>query len=298
MPAGRRNRCERCYWTSTALKRIEIDAAAFSSPATAAAFRDFGLWLINATGPHKAAQKIHRYLQFFLNINDQWPSCANYHALLDIFGAEGLHLARLPMRWLRETRGIVADPALREADSERRRIDAIHASLPKGSKGSNALVAFANTLRTRHAEGKTSLRSIRLALSPAASLLRRCDQDGRKLPSQAELDVFLSASPGQLAAITGFANFVNNAFGGKLIPRVDQLQIVKARRSALEGKLTNLLRQDLGTDDVLKRWIPCAMEYFHNVPARAVLTLTERDVTLDDAGAVVTLKGIKYWVPI
>ncbi|WP_415258473.1 hypothetical protein [Thauera phenylacetica] len=298
MPAGRRNLCERCYWTNTARKRIAIDAAAFSSPAMAAAFREFGQWLINAVGPHKACQTIHRYLQFFLDINDRWPACANYQALLDLFGAEGLRRARLPMRWLKETRGIVADAALRQADSERRRIAAILASFPEGNVGAKALVAFANELEARHAQGKTSLHSIRLALSPAASLLRRGDRDGRKLPGQPALDDFLAESPGQKAAVTGFVNFLNDAFGGELVPHIDELQVEKARRSALEGKLMDLLRQNLGPDDVLKRWIPCALEYFHDVPARAVKALTDHDVTRDDSGAVVTLNGIKYWVPI
>lgn len=298
MPAGRRNLCERCYWTNTARKRIAIDAAAFSSPAMAAAFREFGQWLINAVGPHKACQTIHRYLQFFLDINDRWPACANYQALLDLFGAEGLRRARLPMRWLKETRGIVADAALRQADSERRRIAAILASFPEGNVGAKALVAFANELEARHAQGKTSLHSIRLALSPAASLLRRGDRDGRKLPGQPALDDFLAESPGQKAAVTGFVNFLNDAFGGELVPHIDELQVEKARRSALEGKLMDLLRQNLGSDDVLKRWIPCALEYFHNVPARAMKALTDHDVTRDDSGAVVTLNGIKYWVPI
>lgn len=298
MPAGRRNLCERCYWANTAQKRIAIDAAAFSSPAMAAAFREFGQWLINAVGPHKASQTIHRYLQFFLDINDRWPACASYQALLELFGAEGLRRARLPMRWLKETRGIVADAALRQADSERRRIAAILASFPEGSVGAKSLVAFATTLKARHAQGKTSLHSIRLALSPAASLLRCCDPDGRTLPSQTALDDFLAASPGQQAAITGFVNFMNEAFGGELVPRIDELQVEKARRSALEGKLMDLLRQGLGSDDVLKRWIPCALEYFHNVPARAVKALTDHDVTRDGSGAVVTLNGIRYWVPI
>ena len=297
-PAGRRSLCERCYWTRTTHRRIEIDACAFSSPAMAAAFREFGQWLINAVGPHKAAQTIHRYLQFFLDINDRWPACANYQALLELFGAEGLRRARLPMRWLKETHGIVADATLRQADSARRGSAAIIASLPEGSTGSKALVAFANTLEARHAQGKTSLHSIRLALSPAASLLRRCDKDGRKLPSQTELDAFLAASPGQLAAITGFVNFLNRAFGGELVPRIDELQVEKMRRSALEGKLMDLLQEDLRPDDVLKRWIPCAMEYFHNVPVRTLKTLRDRDVTRDESGAVVTLNGIKYWVPL
>lgn len=78
--------------------------------------------------------------------------------------------------------------------------------------------------------GKFTLRSVRLALRPAASFLLVSDPGGVKMPDQSSLDRHLLKAPGQKAAITGFVNYLNEALGLDLVPVVSEKWVNAARR--------------------------------------------------------------------
>lgn len=72
-----------------------------------------------------------------------------YPDLLAHFTAEGLRRVRLPMRWLGETARVHIDPQQREDASDRRRIDAIIASIPSETSASRVLLAYEKALQAR-----------------------------------------------------------------------------------------------------------------------------------------------------
>lgn len=128
---------------------------------------------------------------------------------------------RLPMRWLSETLQVVVDAQEREDASDLRRIAAIVASLPVETLAAQVLAAYNSELQTRIAAGRVSIRTARLALRPAASLLATCAKNGLQLPGQDALDSYLLNAPGQKASIFGFVSFMNNNHAANLIVRVD-----------------------------------------------------------------------------
>jgi hypothetical protein len=69
------------------------------------------------------------------------------------------------MKWASETGVFLVDAEMREASSERRRIDALLAEVAADDR--SAIVgAYLKYLKDREVNGETSLRSIRLALRP------------------------------------------------------------------------------------------------------------------------------------
>lgn len=297
MPAGRGGSlCEMCYWTKTLWKRIQMDQAAFSTVAMRSAFRDFGKWLEVEVGASKAARSIHRYLPFFMQMEENWRRIPTYPPLLECFGAEGLRRVRLPMRWLCEDRGVKPDANARKDDSERRRIETLRRSLPAGSRASKIFEEYQQTLMARHEAGRTSLRSIRFALWPAMTLLLRMDPQGRALPDQAALDRYLLHAPGQKAAVTGFVNYLSATQGLTLEPRVDTGKVVSARRRALENEITRMTRQPGYQRDVDRRWIAVGIEYFHHVKV-SKRTLASASVSDDGHVLRVAVNGATYVLP-
>lgn len=296
MPAGRGKLCEACYWTKTCRKRVGMDMAAFSVAAMRDAFGEFGHWLEAEVGAHKAALTVHRYLPFFIEIETCWKRVPAYPQLLEHFSAEGLRRVRLPMRWLGETRGIEPDSEAREADSERRRIEALSSSIPAGSRAAKVFADYRRALMSKLDAGHTSIRSVRLALRPATSLLLAADPDGNSLPDQGAIDRYLLATPGQRAAVTGFIRFLSLNGAPALVVRVDHKKAQRASRRALEREIMRMARHPEEGEAFERRWIAAGIAYFHGIRINKC-DAREAIVTPGGGGLQVQVGGESYFLP-
>ena len=294
-PAGQGKNCNSCRLTLTCRRRIRMDQAAFSKALFASAFGEFGEWLINGAGPGNAATSVHRYLSFFVTMEQEWGQIPTYPDLLQHFGAEGLRRVRRPMRWLAEAKGLAVDSRLREQDSEQRRIDALIAEIPAGSASGRSLRTYLDHLTQRAATGKVSLLSVRLALRPAASLLRMVGPPSWALPDQGDLDRYLVKVPGQKSAVTGFVNFLNKYDSRHLVIRIDPQRTALLRRAQLEKALIRLLR-DADKVDPPGKWVRVALEYFHGLRVNRSAALQVLD-DHDGRGFCVLFGGNQYWLP-
>ena len=297
MPAGRGKLCEACYWQNSFRKRSEIDQAAFAVPGMQMEFASFGDWLMTEVGEKKASLTLHRYVPFFVEIERCWKSIPDYAVLLAHFSAEGLRRVRLPMRWMRDEKGVVPDIEAREADSEQRKVSALVSSLPSGTIAAKTLAAYQDVLMKRVIVGKSTLRSVRLALRPAASLLLVVDKIGTRLPDQAVLNQYLLAAPGQQAAITGFINYLNVKHSLNLVLTVNEKQISEVRKKKLEAELIALMREGGDGEDSRRRWLSVALAYFHGLPRKVGKMLIDEDIGKDKNGFIVVHHGKNYWVP-
>lgn len=297
VPAGRNGRCENCYWQESHRKRVKIGQAAFFSNYHQTKFHEFGEWLLREVGGHRAALSINRYLPFFLELEKNWAAVPNYTFLLSHFSAEGLRRVRLPMRWLTQTQGVFVDDELRELDSERRRIAGTMASLPSGSVGREVLQNYHERLQIRYAAGKLSMRSLRLALRPAANLILQASKEGDLLPRQGDLNTFLGNSPGQHAALSGFIGLLQERYGIILVVQ-DNEKTNRHRRQQLESAVLEFVLKANHENNPLKKWIVLALPYFHSVSKAKALKVDERAVTVERGGYSVAINGLNYWIPI
>jgi hypothetical protein len=297
MPAGRGKECEACYWRGVHRRRVRLDQAAFASQRFVALFTEFGAWLESHAGAQRAALAVHRYLPFFTEIEKRWNDVPAYPLLLEHFGAEGLRRVRLPMRWLAESRQVTVDANVREEDSENRRICALVASVPAGTVCSVALSAYKGMLEVKLATGKSTMRSMRLALRPAVSLLLSADSSGHTLPDQAALDCYLRVAPGQLGALGGFIRYLNDRHALHLHAVADKKRVAEGRRQKLEASLMALAQAADGSREFLSKWISVGLAYFHGLPM-SVARNTDASVTQSESGGYSVVIGKQeYWIP-
>jgi len=297
MAAGLGKRCQECYYRDLLKKRVLMDSAAIAVQPMANLFVQFGDWLGSAVGVHKAAITVHRYLEFFLELGGQWGGLPSYLDLLTHFGANGLRRFELPMRFLVEKGLVVVDPEARLDDSERRRVESVINGLVAGSQERKILEAYRLRLLEKVDTGVTTLRSLRLALVPAAGLLLYASGQGRMPPGQKELEGYLKQSPGQRAALSGFVNFLNQYYGpGIALPPMDG-RASRLRRKKLEAELLALMQEGGEGEEFRRRWLSVALAYFHGLPRSVGRNIHDDNLLSEGYGIQVTLKEKIYWIP-
>ena len=298
MPAGCGKQCWSCYWRRLARRRIRIDTAGLASPALASRFGAFGAWLIEKNGARKAALQTHRQLSFFQQVEKRWNDIPNYAALLEHFGAAGLRRHLLVRFWMEEAGLIVTDAAAREADSDRRRIDATLDRFLANSEERSMLEEYSDALRLRLETGKLTLRSMRLALTPAAGLLKVAAARQRLPPDQKTLAAYLRETPGQWAAVNGFITHLRRTQGAELtMPKRQAFQSARERRAKLLAELLAVMR-DAGSGETIDRhWVELALQYFHDMPSGRAKKVESSNIASDADGMRVEIEGREYWIP-
>jgi len=299
MPAGCGSQCQHCYWRGLFKKRIQMDCTAFLLPKMAMHFEAFGYWLMGQVGEKKAAMTIHRYLPFFMEVERNWKDFPEFAVLLMHFGTAKLRCVLLPMRWVEVTGLVVPDEAAKADDSERRRIVVILDKFAKGMKERTLLEGYYRTLMENMNAGKMTLRSVRLALSPAAALLRQAGEKGGIQPNQKNLDAYLDKIPGQRAAISGFVRYLREVHGAQIALAKENPNRVKLqRRKKLEAELLALMKEGRGSKEFKRRWLSVALAYFHGLKRNIGLVVKDTNITQADGGLVVTWNNVDYWIPL
>lgn len=298
MPAGYGSQCKYCYWRELLEKRIQMDCAAFSVPRMATHFEAFGHWLMDLVGEHKATLTIHRYLQFFTEVERIWKDFPEFSVLLTHFGTAKLRRVLLPMRWMEVTGLVVPDAAAKADDSDLRRIAVTVDNFAKGTKERALLEGYHKALMENMNAGKMILHSVRLALSPAGALLHKAAEMKRIPPDQDALDVYLAKAPGQRAAISGFVRYLREVHGAKIaLPKVDLGRAQLQRRKRLESELLALMKEGGNDNEFKKKWLPVALAYFHGLNKRVGLMVKDADIIQVDGGLAITWNNDVYWLP-
>lgn len=297
MPAGRGQECEDCYWRRTLMNRLAIDRQGFRSPVMGPLFVSFGEWLQREMEVKKAAARVHVYFDFFSQVDTLWGRIPTYEALLEHFHAGGLRRAEVPMRWLRETYGVHASAAIREAHSERRRLDELLSQV-SGHWAKDVLAKYHRSLIAKQSLHNIGLRSVRLSVRSAVNFLNHAKLASGALPDQRVLEAFWRQSPGQVAAVTGFINFLNKVHDLKLDPCPNERWLRAARHEKAERELIDLFKSRSEVEDFEGKWIVKGLAYFHGVRRANRKRLVYRLVSFQDvAGFEVEQGEGNLWVP-
>lgn len=299
MPAGRGKQCEACYWRGLFKKRVAMNCATFSAPAMVEHFRAFGEWLGKEVGHNKAAITLHHYLPLFLDIEKQWKAIPEYAVLLKHFGTLRLRRVLLPMKWMQAANLVVPDSLAKQADSDQRRIAATLNSVGKVGKERTLLEGYYKELMTDLSDETTTLRSIRLAMTPASALLIKGREVGRMPPDQKVLDSYLEQTPGQRAAASGFVCYLRDKHGIQIaLPKANSGKALLNRKKKLEEEMLALMQEGGAGDEFRKRWLPVALAYFHGLPRKAGRSATTLGPPDTQEGFTALWRGTSYWIPI
>ena len=112
------------------------------------------------------------------------------------------------------------------------------------------------------------------------------------------MEAFLRQSPGQQAAVSSFVTYLRRTYGTELaLPRRSAQQRQKERRARLLPELLAVTSEAGRTEGVDRRWLRIALQYFHDLPARAGKNAADDDVTTDADGITVRVKNQSCWIP-
>lgn len=296
MPAGRVSMCESCYWEQLYEKRVSMNATALYGTSFEDLWEEYAHWLKERRGANGAALIINKYITFFLEVLKIGSRIPPYSELLSHFGAEGLRRVRNVVTWLEETGKIEVDERIKNYVVEEGRVKQLLRTFESDSDTAQLLWRYYKHLQKKLAHNQTSIRSIRLALSPAVALLQQSYAE-RRNPNQNDIAVFVRNRPGQFAAITGFVNFVNRHTSLELkLPQKPKNSENKRKRN-LERQLLTLYSKTPRDANDEKRWIELGIMYFHNIPKNYLKTRTLTFVRDPQGGYLVTLETNRYWLP-
>lgn len=299
MPAGRGQQCNTCYWNSVFERRLSLNQTAILEKRISQNYYSFGIWLKQRIGAFNAALKIGSYLAFFLELEKIEYAHPDYSKLLAHFGAEKLRRVQLPIQWFIETQGLVVDTVQKKVDSERRQIDCLIHRFIAGSKSKKIIDAYYQYLVRKQENGQTSLRSIRLSLHPAISVLELCLTTGHDLPEQKDINLYINRTPGQTATLSGFISFLNKTYGLQLTRYIEHKNKQKMRtKGRLGKKLIQMITNIDECKNFEKKWIIAAIAYFHNLSiAQTQKILTGNCLKSDKNGFTLEYKKKIYWIP-
>ncbi len=295
MPAGYGKTCENCYWQGLLDKRIKLNSAALNT--LSVPFKLFATWLGAEVGTHKAATIVNKYLSFFGEIERKFNGIPDYEALLNHFGAAKLRKVELPMRWLSFVGLIEVNAELRENDTEKRRIRALLDKVAHNQVATKLIHEYYQALMVDLMNGQTTLRSIRLALSPAVSLLLVSADLKVMPPNQKMLDKYLKKSAGQRAAVSGFVNYLRDVHGIDIkLPKLDANKAQLNRRKKLEAEMLALMKAGKANAEN-REWLSVALAYFHGLPKKVGIRVhLEAIVESNDGGIKFDWRGESYWL--
>ncbi|MGE8097852.1 hypothetical protein ACQKP6_07810 [Pseudomonas fluorescens] len=297
MPAGRGSECENCAWEKSFNRRVRIHVEAFDNAITRERFGEFCQWLREQMGAHKAALKLKKYLSFFSFLDAHCAGLPSYVYLLEHFSAEGLRRMQTPMLWLKTRFGLEANEALREEHSEKRRIDDLLGSVPAGV-GADTLVGYRAYLLTKQGDGSTTIRSVRLSLRAAKSVLAAASSAFDALPTQKTVTAYLAQTPGQRAAAQGFIGYLNRTHSLNLKTEVSERAIVRAKIHKLEAALYSMYSAGGEGEAFERTWIKTALMLLHGVTSVNKKSLTYSPLSVQgEAGFNVVLNAKTFWVP-
>ena len=279
-------------------KRIALNRSTLS-PMMGERFAAFGQWLESEIGPFSAGLKINRYLTFFQDVDKQWGDFPTADVLLSHFGAAALRRVLLPARWLEASGQLSIGKQAKAAESDRRRIAAKLVEFPKGSKERALLRGYHRVLAERLAAEKTSLRAVRLALTPAAALLSTDASKDLSPLEQKSLDVYLHGTPGQRSAVTGFVNYLRTHHDAELeMPEVSPGRSKSIQRKRLEDEMMALIRDAREEKDFLAQWLTLGLKHFHGIPRRTGRKLVRSEATQrTEGGYTIRFRKKDCYVP-
>lgn len=296
--AGCGDLCDSCYWHKNLWFKVNQNSNLFESNYLKNIYLQYIEWLENKVGANKAALYISKHTHFFVQTESLWKdSVPTAHQLLAILRSSGLRKFELVMLWLHEHFSIQISVDKKNDVSEIDQLEKLIASLPQPSLGFETISAYKNQLESKISHGKTSIRSVRLAVKPAVALLMHMNQGCDQLPSLKDVKSYLTEYSGQAAALTGYVNFLNENYDTS----IDYLALKKSnflnqkRKENLERTIVN----QGGLKDpknVLER-VRAGLQYFHQISYVDTLKVKIEMIEETNSDYEILLNNKIYWLP-
>lgn len=225
MPSGYGNVCPDCARRSLLFNMIRLNGHILRNKAVKTAYKKFIFWYMRKCGISVALHKGTDFMRFFIDCDEIWQQIPDYAELVTHFKPNRLRANLTVLRWLLDTNQIIVDEALKDDLAELERIQALFNKLKESVP---CIASYYQKLQRRYDEGKTSLKSVRLALQPVIDLVSA--NEITDYPTQDQLNQYLVEKSGQTAAITGFINHLKSEYHRELEIDRKLIQQIKTKQ--------------------------------------------------------------------
>ena len=296
--AGCGDLCDDCYWCGNLGKKYNQNINLFESSFLKKQYGNYTHWLADQVGAKKAALYLNKHTHFFIRTEILWmESLPDVDQLLRLLRTSGLRKFELVMQWLDEIHDIRVISANKKDCSESDQSRTLIESLPQPSLAFDIVSAYKQKLDEKMRQGKTSTRSVRLAIKPAVALMLSIDQKEQLLPDLKLIKAYLTEYSGQAAALTGFINFLNDQYDTD----IDYISIKKSSfikevsKKKLEQELLEIISLDQDIDVIA--WIKKGLIFFHGMSYKNSLKINLDMITEAQDGYNVLYNKQIYWLP-
>lgn len=297
MPAGYGSVCQKCYYENLFNKRVVTCLAGLNNQFYSDLFLEFSVWLKNDVGTHKAAITLNRNFPFFYFLNLHFPNkVPSYNELIVHHGEINTRINSFPIRFLCETQRMRITHKEKDAAANRRTVEKMLASKTGIPALDKLIFDYHQHLMKKLANNKTTLRSIRLAMSPAIAFVEEIAASGKMEVEQIALNQYLAKKTGQYSAITGFVSFCKNREFMVEMPNKSNLSKVN-NRAEIERLLIQHIKKD---DDLIEntKYRVVALAYFHFISLQQSQAIVKQGRAFEGKKNVsVKLRDLIYIIP-
>jgi hypothetical protein len=282
-PAGIGNYCLPCKQIKTLKKRVEIYQSYFDSQFSEL-FKQFSDWLTKRRGTQFTSINIVNYVEYLQAIERlkvQLNHMPTYKELVSHFTVATTRKYLSVTLFFNDIKIIEIDRIIQEEFSNLDMIKRYLITFDINTPYQQYLTKYHKLLLSKLENNKTSIRSIRLALSPAVNFLKCCKQSNIEVPDDNILYSFLWATTGQKASITGFISFLNKSYNLNLkSPKMIVFTLSKDNHSKkqLQQSLIQLLRHSKLTSEQKQLLFKLSIRYFHGITIPQHMKLTNRSL--------------------
>lgn len=302
-PAGRGRICRDCSYNNT-LKRKTKQYTALLSNHTSHLFLGFSTWLKQRRGIIYASLKIQKYYKFFSELDEiakDLNTFPTYEEMVQFLSVRETRRFLLVTLYLHDINQIFIDRAIQEEYANLDMIERLLQYFEKEDQRCKLIFEYYFRLKDKAIKEKTSLRSIRLALTPAVKFLKYCSNFENNEISDDALAGYLWVYRGQKNAIYGFINFLNNQHDFSLIGHKKLIPITSPRhtKAQLKNKLIGMLRGSIMLENNPNTLLRVALGHLHHIDLPNNAFIDSRDIKKDINGNYyIRLSGNKFHLPI
>lgn len=250
-----------------------------------------------------ASLKIQKYYTFFSKLDqiakelDRLPIYEEMVQFLSVMETRKYLLVTI---YLQDISQIVIDKVIQEECANLDMIDRLLQYFEKKDYRHKLLFEYYTILKTKADHGKTTIRSIRLALTPAAKFLKYCDHFENSKISDEALSGYLWVYRGQKSAIFGFVSFLNqkHKFSLEAHKNLTPIEAPRYSKKQLKQKLIELLQYPEDDPNYQQKLIRIGLGYFHNIDLPKNTFIHQKDIKKDNSDTYyLRLAGKKFYLP-
>ena len=270
IPAGYGNICKECNSNKTLDKKMSFLSKALSTN-FCDIFQEFCLWLSKRRGSPFASLNIQHYYGYFFILDEislELKRIPNYEEIVSRLTIAKTREYLLVTVFLDEIKLIEIDAKVKDEYANIDMIDKYLKIFKKESKSYMFINSYYQYLLTKLKNGKTTIRSVRLSITPAVKFLKYCGNFKDNTPTNYILEGYLWCYGGQKAAITGFINFLQKNQGINI--SIKEINLAPFRSSntsneILKQRVLDMMSLTRIPENKIQYFIKILIGYLHNI---------------------------------